>query len=141
MKRQLLAWISILVFFISTNGIVIYKHICLSSDTNSISLSQLLCETEVQEEESCCSGTNNHDDCCDVDLSFEKYTPSGKSELQKLSYQIVWESFPDQPIAFNNSIQQQYFEILSVFPNSPNPYIHQPKTVSERLADIQSYLC
>jgi hypothetical protein len=26
MKRQLLAWISIIVFFISTNGIVIYKH-------------------------------------------------------------------------------------------------------------------
>ena len=140
MKRQLLAWISILVFFISTNGIVIYKHMCLSSDTNSISLSQLLCD-DIQEEESCCSGTNNHDDCCDVDLSFEKYTPSGKSELEKLSYNIDWTYFLDQPTAFYNSTQQQYFEILSVFPNPPNPYINQPKTVSERLAHIQSYLC
>lgn len=113
---------------------------CLSSNTNSISLSELLCD-DIEEEESCCSGTNNHDDCCDVDLTFEKYTPNGKSELEKLSYKIDWTHALDQPTAFYNSTHQQYFEILSVFPNPPNPYIHQPKTVSERLADIQSYLC
>lgn len=140
MKRQLLAWISIIVFFISTNGIVIYKHICLSTNKNSISLTQLLCDKE-EKKADCCSNTKKHSDCCDLDYAFEKYTPSGKSELEKLSYKIVWDQFKTPTTKFIQSLQQQYFEVLSVFPNPPNPFIQQPKTVSERLADIQAYLC
>ncbi len=140
MKRQILAWISIVVFFISTNGIVVYKHFCLSSNSNSVSLSQLLCD-EVEKDDSCCSGINDHDECCEVDFAFEKYTPSGKSELESLSYKIVWDQVSLLPTEFIANLQPQYFEVLSVFPNPPNPNIHQPKTVSERLADIQAYLC
>lgn len=139
MKRQLLAWISIIVFFISTNGIVIYKHICLSSNTNSISLNQLLCEEE--DEEDCCSSTNNHDNCCDVDFKFEKYSPNGKTELKDLAYSNAWESSPILPFEFIKSTSEQYFEVLNVFSNPPNPNLNHPKTVSERLADIQAYLC
>lgn len=119
---------------------MIYKHFCLSSNTSSISLSQLLCE-EVEKDDECCTGFSNHDECCDVDLKFEKYSPDGSSELKNLSYNIVWEIAPILPFEGIKSTSQQYFEILQVFPNPPNPNLQQPKTVSERLADIQAYLC
>lgn len=140
MKRQLLAWVSILVFFISINGIVIYKHICLSNNKNSVSLNQLLCD-EVEKDDDCCSNTKKHSDCCDLDFAFEKYTPSGKSELEKLSYKIVWDHLKILPTESIQSIPHQYCEVLSVFPNIQNPFIQHPKTVSERLSEIQSYLC
>lgn len=118
----------------------IYEHICHSSNSRAVSFNQLLCE-DVDQPDSCCSDENDHKDCCDVDVSFKKYTPHGKTEQQGLSKIFQTEAL--LPFQFNRQdwINNTYTENVKVLANPPNPQITQPKTVSERLSYIQSYLC
>lgn len=140
LKRQILSWISIIVFFTSTTGMSVYEHICHSSNSKSVSLSQLACDS-TEKSDDCCSGESNHDECCDVGVSFEKYIPNGKTESHYFAYEILLLKALPVNYNWNEWIQNPYTLDVKVLANPPNPHVSQPKTVSERLSFIQSYLC
>lgn len=141
LRKQILAWLSILVFFISTTGMPIFKHICYTSNTKMASITELVCE-EVDAKDTCCQGSEKHDNCCDTDVSFEKYTPNAKIEKETgLQVQICACGICDLqffelafPIYQGVTVDDQ-----SLAP--PSPDITAPLTVQERLSLVQSYLC
>lgn len=141
LKRQILSWISILVFFTSTTGVAIYEHICHSSNTKSVALNHIACDQDNKKSDDCCSGESSHSDCCDMGVSFEKYSPDGQTEQFKFSKIVKCELTTPQFFEWQEWNTNRYIESVSILPNPPNPHISNPKSVSERLADVQSYLC
>lgn len=140
LKRQILSWISIIVFFTSTTGMSVHEHFCHSSNFRSVSLSHQACD-EIDKTDDCCAQDKSHDNCCDTDVSFEKYHPNGKVEHHSFSFEILSVSILPVNYNWNEWINNPYTEDVKVLANPPNPHISQPKTVSERLSQIQSYLC
>lgn len=139
----MIAWLTTLVFFTSTTGISIYEHICNTTGLKEISLLELLCLDDIPEKDILCCEEEivESDDCCDLNTSFSKYSPSGKTESG--------ESFDLTPSPTDllfvemlfKSIYAEYSSIEDVQDKAPNPHIYQPKSTSERLSEIQSYLC
>lgn len=141
LRKQILAWLSILVFFTSTTGMPIFKHICHSSNTKMASITELVCE-EVDVIDTCCQGAEEHHDCCDTDVSFEKYTPNGKIEKESvIKVQIcACDICSPQFVEIEFLIYQGVtVDDQSLAP--PSPDISDPLTVQERLSLVQSYLC
>ncbi len=143
LRKQILAWVTILVFSFSTTGVSIYNHICNVADYKSVTLSELWCE-DLSQLENCCNEDENaraNDDCCDNNISFNKYIPNGNIEQQsQLDALPVSAALP--------LYQFRNFEasLLILFKNkhyhqAPDPHISNPKSVSQRLAEVQSYVC
>lgn len=141
-KRQIISWLTIVVFFTSTTGFSIYEHICNISDLRIVAFSELFCITTIESEDSCCE-TNNpipQEDCCDHEVSFNKYIPTGKVETQDFTITAPFFALLEK----NNNWLEFPFKTISQEHSSskaPNPNIHRPKSTSERLSFIQSYLC
>lgn len=143
LKRQIISWLTIVVFFTSTTGFSIYEHICNVKDIKAISLYELLC-LDTSQIDDCCSDDSTvslQDDCCDNEVSFNKYIPTGKTETQDLSLTAPVFALSEK---HNNWLELTPLQSTGVehsLSTAPDPHIHQPKSVSERLSGIQSYLC
>lgn len=141
LRKQILAIVSILVFFTSTTGMPIFKHICHTSNTKSASILELLCE-EVDVKDTCCAGADDHSDCCDTDVSFEKYTPNAKIEKDNaLKVNLGTSDIIDAHFSIIEFFVYQGFTIDDQSLAPPFPNITDPLTVQERLSLVQSYLC
>lgn len=119
----------------------VFKHICYTSNTQKASLVELLCE-EVDRGDECCDGVEDHKDCCETDVNFEKYSPEAKSEKSLLVKSNELQSL-DLPIAFLYSdFSREIHEVSTsiIYPQS-NPKISHPLSVQERLSLVQTYLC
>ena len=130
------------VFLSSTIGVPLYSHVCMENNGRFTSLLQEEKCHEEQEVNSCCSsdGQDEHSDCCDLHFSFEKYIPSADINHFSLIKKIVDIAqplfFAPQLILTINNIDERAFKA-----RPPNLYLKHPKSVSLRLAQLQSYLC
>lgn len=141
LHKQILVWISILVFVTSTTGMPIFKHICHTSNTKIASIKELVCE-EVDVQDTCCEGKSSHSDCCDTDVSFEKYYPTAKIEKDDvLKFQLCACADCTIPIFEYHFFVYDGFVVEDQSLAPPSPNLTSPLTVSERLSLIQSYLC
>lgn len=142
LNRQIFSWIAIVVFLTSTTGVSVYEHICHTSAFKSIGFNQVSCDLDQPSSKDCCSKPKKHSDCCEKDASFQKYHPNGNIEQT-----LLVKLFNIEKLLPSTFISQIYWASLNVFnnnsskKNAPPEDIIPPKTLLERLAFIQAYLC
>jgi|GEM_PF-5175870 len=129
----------ILVFSVSTTGFSVYEHICYTQNTRTLSLHDL--NHQQAAEKDCCSSEEEKGKCCDIEQSFAKYTPEGKTEpgIHQGVLKYIAIIPPTGEFRFWEPVYTPEDPLL--LPNPPNPKVESPPAVSERLARIQSYLC
>jgi len=143
-KTNISALLLATLFFVASNGIAVFEHICNTSRTHSYSLFiKPACEME-KEVKPCCTekpAIAKSKNCCDHKQFFSKLSVEGftvkKMQLKPLEKQLSLNFFPAYFFHYNKRLFESYYSGL---PPPDNNYrilsLKQPSSVA-----LQTFRC
>ncbi len=134
------------IFMVSNTGFTVFRHICNTSQTTTLSLFiPGYCGMEMEADDCCTteqSTAKDIDDCCDQQSSFAKFQPDAKLDVESLLMPLISSVHLQLPILTLTAWQPTFMtEALRLQCHPPDPQLHSPPSISARLAMTGSMLC
>jgi hypothetical protein len=137
----------LVLFTISNTGFMVFRHICNTSNTTTLSvIIQSNCGMEEEESADCCMTETQQkktkEDCCDEDATFAKFLPDGKPEAETSLLSSLFSINWKLPVLTLSGWQPTLItESIRLRAHPPDPHILHPPYNSEFILSLSIMLC